>query len=352
MRVFLEIKLGNPYYSVSLLNKREEPTIELLKSVKKATKDKLKKAGIYFLKDVLMFNPLRLAEAARISVESAEKIIEESLEILEKLGRKEYGFEKALELLEIEKEVKKTLHTGSKNLDDILRGGYCVGEVTELAGAYRTGKTQACLTALATVFLPEDEGGLNDGDVYAVLIDAEHTFSPRRMEPIFQRFDIDPRWALDRILVGKPKNSHHQLKMIENLVKVVKNRNIKLVIVDSLTKLPRADFSGRGELYERQRMILSMVEKLRRIAEAYSLVALVTNQVVAVPDASPYSKLVDKEKPIGGHVLAHTVDTRLYLSFVKEDIRRVEIIDSSRLPPAVTRIRITEAGIADPPEGI
>ncbi|MHA1617548.1 MAG: DNA repair and recombination protein RadA [Candidatus Njordarchaeales archaeon] len=335
---------------VLVLNKKEDLTIDSLKSIKKATKDKLKKAGIFFLKDVLMFNPLRLSETANISPETAEKIIEETLDLLEKSEEMEYGFEKASRLLAKENLEKKTLHTGSKNLDNILQGGYSVGEVTELAGAYRTGKTQACLTALATVFLSEEEGGLNDGDVYAVLIDAEHTFSPKRMEPIFQRFDIDPRWALDRILVGKPKNSLHQLKMIENLVKLVKEKRIKLVVVDSLTKLPRADFSGRGELYERQRIILSIVEKLRRIAEAYNIVALVTNQVVAVPDASPYSKLVDKEKPIGGHVLAHTVDTRLYLSFVKEDIRRVEIIDSSRLPPAVTRIRISEAGITDPLE--
>lgn len=75
----------------------------------------------------------------------------------------------------------------------------------------------------------------------------------------------------------------------------------------------------------------------------YNIVILVTNQVVAVPDVV-FSR---KYEPVGGHVLAHNVDTRLLLSRSSENIRKVRIIDSSWLPPADTKIAITEAGITD-----
>ncbi len=319
-------------------------TIDELKTVGSTTKNRLIKAGLIKLKDILMYHPNRLAELTGMSEDTAIKVIEEAIEILEKTEKSEFGLEKATKLVE-ERKKKRFLHTGASSLDEILMGGYASGEVTELAGEYRTGKSQACYTAMATAFLPPSEGGLNDGDISVVLIDSERTFSPTRMEKIFQRFDIDPNEALERILVGRPRNTIHQKKIIDNLVKTVSENNVKLVVVDSLTKLPRADFSGRGELYERQRYILAMVETLRRLAANYNLVVLITNQVVAMPDAM-YGR-GPSIKPIGGHILAHSVDTRLFLTFSKENVRNVEIWDSSWLPPAKTKIMITEAGIAD-----
>jgi len=322
---------------------KNEPTINDLTSVSERTKRKLKSAGIYFLKDLMLFHPLRLAEMLKMTEETANKIYEEALTILENYNKIEYGFVKISELEEEEKN-KVFLHTGSKALDKILNGGWASGEVTELAGEYATGKSQTCYTAIGSVFLPPDEGGLNsDDDIGVAVIDTENTFTLRRMIPIFKRFNIDPKKTEDKIWVARPKNTYHQLKAIERLVQIVKDLNVKLIIVDSLTKLPRVDFTGRGQLYDRQRIIISMVEKLRRLALMYNIIVLVTNQVVAVPDVV-YGR---KYEPVGGHVLAHNVDTRLLLSRSSENIRKVRIIDSSWLPPADTKIAITEAGITD-----
>ncbi len=324
----------------------KEPTIDNLTSISSRTKKKLRDAGIFFLKDLMLFHPLRLVEMLGISEETANKIYEEALRILEEYDRIEYGFVKLSELEEREKE-KVFLHTGSKNLDNILMGGWSSGEVTELAGEYATGKSQTCYTAIGTVFLPPEDGGLNtEENIGVAVLDTENTFSFQRMIPIFRRFDIDPAQAKERIWVARPKNTYHQLKAIEKLVKIVKDLNVRLIIVDSLTKLPRADFTGRGQLYDRQRIIISMIEKLRRLALMYNLVILVTNQVVAVPDV----RFGRKYEPVGGHVLAHNVDTRLLMSRGSKNIRNVKIIDSSWLPPAETKIAITDAGITDPTE--
>lgn len=327
---------------------KSEPTIDDLTSISSRTKKKLKNAGIFYLKDLMLFHPLRLVEMVNITETTANKIYEEALRILEEFNKSEYGFVKLSDIAEKEKE-KMFLHTGSKNLDEILHGGWSSSEVTELAGEYATGKSQTCYTAVGTVFLPIEEGGLNAEEKIGVaVLDAENTFSFQRMIPIFRRFDIDPQKAKERIWVARPKNTYHQLKAIEKLVKIVKDLHVRLIIVDSLTKLPRADFTGRGQLYDRQRIIISMVEKLRRLALMYNLVVLVTNQVVAVPDAF----FGRKYEPVGGHVLAHNVDTRLLLSRSTKNIRKIKILDSSWLPPAETKIVLTDAGIADPSEKI
>jgi len=256
------------------------------------------------------------------------------------------------------------MSTGAYSLNRILRGGWCVGEVTEIAGEYASGKSQTVYTALAIAFLPPMDTekirellfggeekrkkkrekvhyGLNEGDMTVLLIDAERTFNWERFRKIVERFNLDKDHVKERFYIYRPRNSWELKAEIDRLHRFVKNNNTKLVVVDSLTKLPRADFSGVGQLYERQRLILEMAEKLRRIAQTYELVVLITNQVVATPGALGLGY-----KPVGGHVLGHTVDTRLLL-IRSGELRKVRILDSSWLPPDECKIRITEGGIDD-----
>ena len=339
----------------------KEPTIHELR-LSKHTLNALESAGIYYIKDLLLYSPTRLAEITGLSKETCEKVLDKAIEFLDRY-RKRFL---TLEELEKAEEKKVFMSTGAHSLNRLLHGGWCVGEVTELAGPYASGKSQACFTALATVFLPmmsqkeiqeilyggeetrssgrrDVHWGLNDGDISAVIIDSERTFSIQRFRKILRRFELDEKEIMKKVIISRPENAWDQKRIIESLVGVVRENNVKLVVVDSLTKLPRADFSGQGELYTRQRLILDMVEKLRRIAINYRVVVIVTNQVVATPGVL-YGR---GYKPIGGHVLAHTVDTRLLLTRATDPYRKVTILDSSWLPPGECKIRITDEGIAD-----
>ncbi|NIQ06083.1 MAG: DNA repair and recombination protein RadA [Candidatus Korarchaeota archaeon] len=323
-------------------------TVRDLKHTSKGTMEKLEEAGILLIKDLMMFHPNRLAEVVGVSKETAEKLVERAfdlMEVSEEEKPKAIGLERA-EDLEAMEEKLEFLTTGSETLDELLHGGFPRGKVTELAGEYGAGKSQACYTALANAFLPKKEGGLRDGDfddIGVIHIDAEHTYSNGRFKEILAEKGLDEGKVLPQLWVGRPKTSHHQETMLKNLVKVIRDYHVQLITVDSITKLPRTDFEGRGELYERQRLILRMVEQLRRIAENYNIVVLITNQVVAKP-GTMYGR--DK-KPIGGHVLAHNVDTRLWLKQSSTNTRYVEIIDSSWLPPGKVKVAITKAGIED-----
>jgi len=321
---------------------KEEPTIDVL-DIEPEFKERLKNAGIFYLRDILICTITELMHILKVDDETVMRILNETSELLEKLMPKEHGVLTLEDLEEIDKK-KIFLHTGSKNLDEMLRGGWASMEVTELAGEYGTGKTQTCYTAVATAFLPPEEGGLNTGDISVAIIDSENVFSYKRLEPILRRFDIDLKAIKERLIIKKPKHTAEQLQTIRSLLPEIRKDNIRLIIVDSLTKYPRTDFSGRQLLYTRQRAIISMVERLRRYAINFNLIVLITNQVVSVPDTTKGVTI----RPVGGHVLGHNVDTRLLFTSVRDNIKRVKIIDSSWLPPLETRIKITEAGITDP----
>ncbi|KAK3738738.1 hypothetical protein QZH41_018097 [Actinostola sp. cb2023] len=53
----------------------------------------------------------------------------------------------------------------------------------------------------------------------------------------------------------------------------------KLLIVDSVMALFRVDFSGRGELADRQQKLAQMLSKLQKLSEEFNVAVFITNQV-------------------------------------------------------------------------
>ena len=92
----------------------------------------------------------------------------------------------------------------------------------------------------------------------------------------------------------------------------------------------RQEFIGRGELAERQQRMGQTLHRLRVLAEQFNLAVLLTNQVMADPGAGA-ALVADAKKPVGGHILAHASDTRVYLRKAKADQRIARIVDSYTL---------------------
>ena len=74
----------------------------------------------------------------------------------------------------------------------------------------------------------------------------------------------------------------------------------------------RVDYSGRGELSERQQVLGKLLNKIQKVSEQFNIAVFITNQVMADPGAS-MTYAADPKKPIGGNILAHASTTRLYL---------------------------------------
>jgi hypothetical protein len=52
-----------------------------------------------------------------------------------------------------------------------------------------------------------------------------------------------------------------------------------LLIVDSATALFRTDYTGRGQLSERQQQLAKYLRQLQRLADEFGVAVVITNQV-------------------------------------------------------------------------
>ncbi|XP_064179935.1 meiotic recombination protein DMC1/LIM15 homolog isoform X2 [Anguilla rostrata] len=66
-------------------------------------------------------------------------------------------------------------------------------------------------------------------------------------------------------------------------------------IIDSIMALFRVDFSGRGELAERQQKLAQMLSRLQKISEEYNVAVFVTNQMTADPGAGMTPDMPENE---------------------------------------------------------
>ena len=308
----------------------------ILKGVASTTVNKLLKAGFTTVKAIAVTPAREIADVAGMGSDTALKVC--------RLARMHVdpGFIPALEVLEMRKSMLKCT-TSSSELDRIFGGGVETGSITELIGEFGSGKTQICFTLSVNAQLPKEEGGLG-GNVCA--IDTEGTFMPERVMQIAQEKGLNPEKILEGILVARAYNSEHQAILISSLPELVEKSNIKLVIVDSMIGHFRGEYIGRANLSMRQQKLASCLSHLLRVAEAFNVAIVLTNQVLATPD----TMYGDPNKPTGGHVMAHACTHRVFLRKGKQNTRLARVIDSPSLPEERIRFAITGAGIVDAEE--
>ena len=173
----------------------------------------------------------------------------------------------AHDYLQIRKKVIK-ISTGSSQLDKILGGGFQSMCISEVYGEFRCGKTQMCHTMCVTAQLPKAMGG---GEGKAVYLDTEGTFRPERIEQIAGRFGVDAETAMTNILYARCENSERQLELLDTLGEHFLSGDYRLLIIDSVIACFRVDYSGRGELSERQQKLGQFLNAIKKIAFEFNV---------------------------------------------------------------------------------
>jgi len=313
---------------------KKEITLEDIPGIGEKIAEKLREVGYSDPMAIAVTSPGELASIAEIGEGQAAKIINAARQMLE------IGFETADKILEKRTNIAK-ITTGSKNLDNLLGGGVETQAITESYGAFGSGKTQLGFQLAVNVQLPKEQGGFGGNVLW---LDSERTFRPERIVQIAKSLKLDSEKTLKNIFVTPVYNSEHQILLIEKSPEIIEQKNIRLIVVDSLTSHFRADFVGRGELAGRQQKLNRHLHQLQRLADAYNLAVYVTNQVMARPDIL----FGDPTAPVGGHVLGHMATYRIYLRRGRENTRIGRLVDSPGLPEGEAVFKITESGIRDP----
>ena len=295
--------------------------------------EKLKELGFSDPMSIAVASPGELASILEIGEATATKIINKTRDMLE------IGFTTADKVWEQRQKINK-ITTGSKALNDLLGGGIETQAITEAYGAFGSGKTQLAFQLSLNVQLPIEKGGLDGNCLY---IDTEATFRPDRIIQMAKSMGLDPDKVLKNIFVARAYDSDHEVFLIDKATDTIKENNIKLVIIDSLTSHFRSDYVGRGELAPRQQKLNKLLHNLQRLADSMNVAVFVTNQVLA----NPAILFGDPTMPIGGHVLAHQSTYRVYLRKSSGEKRIAKMMDSPNLPSGECVFKVVPEGIRD-----
>ncbi|KAF2980326.1 hypothetical protein EK904_008263 [Melospiza melodia maxima] len=309
---------------------------------------KLKAVGICTIKGIQMTTRRALCNVKGLSEAKVDKIKEAANKLVEP------GFLTAFEYSEKRKMVFH-ISTGSQEFDKLLGGGIESMAITEAFGEFRTGKTQLSHTLCGS--------------------------RPDRLRDIADRFNVDHEAVLDNVLYARAYTSEHQMELLDYVAAkfheeagifkllvqdfcmltvlrisvpvffhcIYLPSMITMQIIDSIMALFRVDFSGRGELAERQQKLAQMLSRLQKISEEYNVAVFVTNQMTADPGATMTFQ-ADPKKPIGGHILAHASTTRISLRKGRGELRIAKIYDSPEMPENEATFAITAGGIGDAKE--
>ena len=299
--------------------------------------NKLKSAGICTAKGLLMVTRKELLSIKGISDQKIDKMIEAAQKI------ESLGFSTASDVMEKRKHIRR-ITTGSSNLDKLLLGGIESMAITEAFGEFRTGKTQLSHTLCVTAQLPSEQGG---GYGKVIYIDTENTFRPERIKEISKRFELDENQTLDNILVARAYTVDHLNQLLMAAASKMYEDNYALMIVDSIMAPFRVDYTGRGELSERQQVLGKTLSRLLKIAEQFNVAVFMTNQVMSDPGGNT-AFACDPRKPVGGNIVAHASTTRLYFRKGKGEQRVCKIYDSPLLPESECTFCLGDGGVCDP----
>ena len=197
------------------------------------------------------------------------------------------------------------------------------------------------------VQLPREYGGL---DGQAVYIDTRGLFDPSRIKEITSKLNRSEKDALarqyniasddeeqlttavlDNIHISSPSSTSEQIFNAEQVYEKAESmastgdRQIRIVLVDSLTFHFRAEYQGRGELAERQQKLNKHLHDLRRVADLHNAAIVLTNAIASGGD------------PYGGRLLDHTNTFRIKLKQTSGEVRRAELEDA---PNGITNKQI------------
>jgi RecA/RadA recombinase len=191
-------------------------------------------------------------------------------------------------------------------MDSLLGGGVRTGMVTDIYGESGSGKSQLCFTLCANC--AKDGGG-------AIFVDTAGTFRPERVVEI----SGSPS-ALEMIMFVRALNTVDQ----ENAIKKILDTSPRLVVVDTLTSLFSAEYSGPA----RHLAVMKHLHELALVAINAGCSVVVTNMVRDAPIT-----VVDQ----AGRNVAHAVvpsQQREYLgssiSIYSHMKLKLEIVDAAK----------------------
>jgi DNA repair protein RadB len=216
--------------------------------------------------------------------------------------------------------------TGSEELDTFLSGGYEDDVITTIYGPGGSGKTNLCLLCVINTVKKGKK---------VIYIDTEASFSARRMKQL----DMDYEETLKSISFLRPTSFEEQKAVFSKLKDIV-NKDIGLIVVDSIAMLYRLEFGKSQEIYEVNRDLGTQIALLTELARVKKIPVLITNQVYSSFDET------DGVRVVGGDIMKYGSKCLLELKKGRANIRLAIIRKHRSMPEGKEfKFEIVEDGI-------
>ncbi|XP_010544643.1 PREDICTED: DNA repair protein RAD51 homolog 3 [Tarenaya hassleriana] len=263
------------------------------------------------------------------------------------------GAKNAWDILSEEESLAR-ITTSCSDLDNILGGGISCREVTEIGGVPGMGKTQLGIQLSVNVQIPGEVGGLGGKAIY---IDTEGSFMVERALQIAEacvedmaeytgymhkhfhasQVQMQPKDILENIFYFRVCSYTEQIALVNHLEKFIsENKDVKVVIVDSITFHFRQDFE---DLVQRTRVLSEMALKFMKLAKTFSLAVVLLNQVTTKYTEGSFQLALAL-----GDSWSHSCTNRVILYWNGEE-RYAYIDKSPSLPSASAPFSVTGRGI-------
>jgi DNA repair protein RadA len=148
----------------------------------------------------------------------------------------------------------------------MLHGGFTRSELALVYGEASTGKTTTVIQAATACAIK----GLK-----VVYIDSDHSFTQQRFNQIASSRSAD---ISELITLFFPENFSEQRRIVESLENYATSK-LGMVVVDSISSLYRAAFSGAESVFSLNRDLSRQVAYLGELASSHNIACVITSQV-------------------------------------------------------------------------
>lgn len=239
------------------------------------------------------------------------------------------------------------LHTGAKNFDETLGGGFYKRKKYLIFGANKTGKTQLCHQLCLQAYIQfsklikKHEKKKNQFIFY---FDTENTFRPERLKELIIAHNVDYTKLLKSILVSKIMSNSALFLSLQELESLLEKNYINVLIIDTLNNHYNSELANKNiSPIKTKDNFLKVLDKIDKLTKEYNLITVTTAQVISNRIRETSIRVL----PVGNYLLNQHFSEYVYLDYREQDRRYVHLVNSMSLPEKRILYKITSSGIQD-----
>lgn len=292
-----------------------------------------------------IFTPKECSNIEKCSIKEAETSVLKNREqygnILMDIYKKKSTFKKHQKYLQF----NKIIPLKSNNLNTLLGGGIYPGRFYLLYGKFATGKSQICHNICVSLY---NEYKTLKTNVQTFFIDTEDTFRPERILEIAKGYNFNKEQMneiLKRVVLVKAQSTEMIIVLLNKIDEEGLEKNIKMIIIDSLTKFIRLELADKKiSTIQVRDNLKKILQLLTDIKNRYNIPIIVTSQVIGLMG----NILGFNVKPVQEFLLNEYVEEVVLLSKTDDEKNYAFLVNSCFSPEDNVEFKIDSTGIIDP----